>query len=659
MNENVHHFRIEIILSFGIGISSFRCYEFCGMNAAEARRVLGLSSDDEWPAKELSLQITRDQIAGLVRSAPTEMISDRYQDDLIEFDRALAYFRETIHLRSSSLLDGSFRESKSPVEEPRKELKARRGWWKFVLFFTVLSAGGFFARNEWQKRKELERQQKLAQWASDAADHLLKRRWQEALVLYQKIEGVEVNSDISLIGRRSIEAGMLEEQEQYLAYWAGEAVAAFEGNRWDETLAAIAKVKAVQPLHEEMNALAARVRFMQTAGIRQEWKNQAQAAIDQQQWDSALVWVEKILQAEPDYASAKEWKTVAEKGKKTQEINRLRAEEIYQKVLQSDQGRYDPRLLEMIREAKKLAPADVRVASLYDKIAGYARTIRVPQDFPGLQAALDAALEQDRILLDAGEYAGPFFLHVPVVLEVTTGAAVMTCDAEKAPVLTIGKKAQGAQIKGVEFRHTSLHQANDRYSAVLVSGATVTFESCRFLRGAGHGLAVIQGGNVQAEQCRFEENGWDGVSIQDSNSKATIRNCQMLSNIHHGIEVWNQASAILENNRCSENCLNGMFLDTTAPLNVKGNQLTANRDYGVVCKGSGEGVFEANRISDNLLGGAVMMKAADSLTCTKNRFEKNQGPSLLLGIGVEPARYTRNEYPDTFEKSVSRDLPEQ
>jgi parallel beta-helix repeat protein len=626
------------------------------MDAEEARRVLGLSSDDDWSTHESSFQAARDQMADLVRSSPTEAMVQRYQDDLMQFDRALAFYRENSSMPATEIAPPEPTEEKK-LQSAQVPARGSSGFFTWLLVLLVLAGAGYFSIKEWQRREEAQRQWQIAQWESQAADHVAKRRWQEAIDLYQKIETWEPQSVISVKGRRSIEAGMLEEKEQYLAYWAGEAIAAFEGSRWEEALAAIAKVREMAPRHEEMTALAKKVRFMQTAGIRQQWKDQTQAAMDQRQWATALSWVEKILQEEPDSEQAKLWKITAEEGRKTDEANRVRAAELYQQAKQMDQGRYDPRLLEMIREAKKLAPTDAEVTALYEKIAGYTRTIRVPEDFAKLQAAFDAAQPQDRIVIAAGEYEGPFALHVPVTLEAASGEVIFSCPSEIASALTLGKNAQGAQIKGIQFRHTSLNADAERYSTVLVSGAKVSFEACRFSRAAGHGLAVISGGEVSVDQCRFEENGWNGISIQDPGSRAMVRSSQMIANIHHGIEVWNQASATLQNNRCSDNCLNGILVDTSAVVNLKGNQLTANRDYGMVLRQSGGGMAESNRFSANLLGGLVVAKAAATVICESNVLGKNDGPALSLADGVESARYTKNQFAEPMEKAIRLQLP--
>jgi nitrous oxidase accessory protein NosD len=162
---------------------------------------------------------------------------------------------------------------------------------------------------------------------------------------------------------------------------------------------------------------------------------------------------------------------------------------------------------------------------------------------------------------------------------------------------------------------------------------------------------------VLVEQCRFEENGWNGISLQNQGTRATVRQCQLIANIHHGIEVWDHAAAVLENNRCAENCLNGILIDTSAVVRSKGNQLMANRDYGMFLRQAGGGACESNRIAENLLGGMVVTKAASAMSCSRNVFGSHQGPALSLGVGVAAAPYLENEFAEAVEKSIRRDLP--
>jgi len=396
---------------------------------------------------------------------------------------------------------------------------------------------------------------------------------------------------------------------------------------------------------------------MQSVGLRQMWKDQAQAAIDQRQWAAALPWIQKMLDIEPQSESALAWKAAAEIGIKTEIENKREANELYQQALAMDQGVYNPPLLDRIGRAKKLAPEDPAIGALYEKVASYGRAIRVPQEFSDLHKALDAARDHDRVVLEPGTYVGSFAVKAAVILEAASGKVIVSCAADIGPALTIHKEAQGAKISGLQFHHTTLLPDTERYSTVLVSGAKVSFDGCRFYRAAGHGMAVIQGGDVIVDQCRFEENGWDGISVQDAQSQAQIRNCVFLGNIHHGIEIWKQATAVVENNRCADNCSNGILIDTTAAVSVKLNQLNGNREYGIFLRSASGGAVEGNRIAENLLGGMAIAPSAKTVTCQQNVFGKNEGAALTLGKGLISSTFTNNQFPDSIEKSVVSDIP--
>lgn len=627
------------------------------MDAEQARRVLGLQSDDDWTLHEAAFLAARQRMADLVRQSPTEAMAQRCQDGLMEFDRALAFFREQKYTAPDRIsaepeektMDVEVEEIATPAPRPR-----RTGWLVFsALVISGLAVAGLY---EWQRQQEAQRQIQVAQWEAEAADHLSKRRWQDALEVYQKIEVLERNSDIAIKGRRSIEAGMVEEQEQYLGYWSGAAIAAAEASQWAEASAAIAKVLEMQPRHEEMTALAEKVRTMQSAGLRQQWKDQAQAAMDQRQWAAALPWIQKMLDAEPQSETALMWKAAAELGIKTEIENKREATELYQQALAMDQGVYNAQLLDRIGRAKKLMPDDPDISALYEKVASYGRTIRVPHEFSDLQKALDAARDHDRVVLDPGTYEGSFFVKTAVILEASSGEVILSCAAESGPALTIHKEAQGAKIFRLQFHHTTLLPDAERYSTVLVAGAKVSFDGCRFYRAAGHGMAVIQGGDVSIDQCRFEENGWDGISVQDAKSQAQIRNSIFLENIHHGIQIWNHGSAVVENNRCANNCLNGIFIDTSAAVTVKANQLNNNREYGIVLRAASEGEVEGNRIAENLLGGMAIATAAKTIACQKNIFGNNNSAALLLGKNLSAKAYTANQFPTSAERSIKTDV---
>ncbi|MEI7928697.1 MAG: hypothetical protein WCH40_09110, partial [Verrucomicrobiales bacterium] len=68
------------------------------MTLEDARKVLGLGPNDDPAAHLGEFQEARERIAEFVRSAPNDTLALRYQEGLVEFDRALAAVRENAEL---------------------------------------------------------------------------------------------------------------------------------------------------------------------------------------------------------------------------------------------------------------------------------------------------------------------------------------------------------------------------------------------------------------------------------------------------------------------------------------------------------------------------------------------------------------------------------
>lgn len=649
------------------------------MESEEARKVLGLQPEEDWTAHIPAFQAARQKMADLVRQAPTEALAIRYQDGLMEFDRALAFFRaedEAKHRaerEQAMAVSNEEPEEDSPVltvpevatvtpeaisTEVESTSPSSRSRWIALLFLAIVAAGAYLGYQEHQKRLADEKQMTLARWESEAADHVSKRRWQEALDLYTKIETTTPNSAVALRGRRSIEAGMREEHEQYIGYWTGEALSAFEAKHWADTEAAIEKVLAYQPHHPEMRELSAKLILLKSEGERQRLAQEAQVAIDQGNWQVALQHADQWLSIEPQAEVALALKKQASEGLKQAEKNTKRAQEIIAKAKSLDKGEYNKALHDLVAEAKRLAPHDAEASALYEKIASYARTLRVPSEFADLQKALAEAKDLDRVVIEKGSYPGPFQINSAVIVESRGGQVILECPSEKGPALSFGPAAQGARIQGLRLQHTDFSTATERFSAALVDAAAVQFFECEFHRAAGHGLVLVHGAQVTAERCRFIENGWNGVTAQDPKSELTLRDSLCQGNFQHGIEIWQDASATLEKNRSIENSQNGIHVATSAKISLKNNQFSSNREYGLVIHRASAGEISLNTCISNLLGGIVIAAPARDVSVRNNVVQRNDGPCLMLGKGLDSAPYQQNQLqPKSGQKSILTDVP--
>jgi len=145
-----------------------------------------------------------------------------------------------------------------------------------------------------------------------------------------------------------------------------------------------------------------------------------------------------------------------------------------------------------------------------------AATIHVPADHPTIQEAVDAAADDDTILVADGTWEGA-----------AVSGRRLSIVSENGPDACL-------------VSHTDTGFALSTNSAVTVEGFTVS----------GKGVGIVANGNCLITNCIITWN-WEGGIVLDD-SRATIRNCVISTNLNTwfgggGIHAWNDFTA--------ENCL--------------------------------------------------------------------------------------------------------
>jgi parallel beta-helix repeat protein len=642
------------------------------MTLPEARKILGLGPAEDPSPHLAEFKDAREHIAAMVRTAPNETLAERYQKGLVEFDQALAAVHE--HLGVSAVdappLPAGVVAEAPPIPPPAKTVvlgiapaapqfaaaefaevdtgtKPRSHALSYLVWFLVFFIGATVGALLYLKSEEAKENQRLLRIAfleRQGAVLVENRRWQEASNSFAEIELLAPGSEIATRGRRSIEAGVGEEQTQFIGYWTGQATAELEAGRLDEADAAARQVLAKYPNEKDAAAILDKVAAARIGQSLTRKATSARNALDQRKWDLAISTAREILTSAPSDPDAQAILADAIAALKKSSADHAKAAELLNLAIARDQGQFDQQALDWLREAKSLAPENAEIAARLEKLSSYTRTLHVPGDFATPQEALDNAHDRDRIVLGAATWKGPLVIDVAVELQ---GAGFATtkveCTPENGSAITIGPDAKGARVSGISFRHETFAAGTERFSVALVRGGSATFVDCRFTEASGHGLAVIEGGRANVSRSRFADNGWDGAAAIGKGSTLEARECESLNNFEHGIESWDGAAVILINNRCEGNSGNGIHSDNgLASATLEGNQLIANREFGLVLDSASSGKISGNIARANLLGGIVIRKAAANLPVILNQVTLNQGPGLILERGLTPATYANN-----------------
>ena len=552
--------------------------------------------------------------------------------------------------RAVSVAERDFSEEENP--EPSMAWVLRFALW-FLIVLSVLGFGGW-AHLEMEEEERISRNARIAFLERQGANFIENRRWPEAAEALDEIKDIDPESDLILLGRRSIEAGMAEEQNQFIGYWKGEAIAAFEAGRWDDSEKAAKQVLDKYPEENETKALIARIAEAKREEERVAAYAAIRAMIAKREFDAAISAAQTLADKHGDAAPLLR---EAQAAKEKAAADRLAARDLMAQAAAMDDGEFDPMALELMREALSLAPDDAEVAARYEKMAAYTRTIRIPGDFKTIQEALASARDRDRLVIAEGIWEGPLLIPAALELEGVPGKTIIQCAADAGSVITFAPGVKGARVGGLTLRHLSFDAGAERFSLALVRGAEVDFSDCRFEQGSGHGIVITGGGHGRVLRCHFSENGWNGIAVMGPDSLLVAEGNTLDGNFQNGIEAWDSASVILSKNKCTGNSRNGIHLDCgSASTTITGNTLTGNREFGMVLSAAGGGEATGNTMGKNFLGGMVVKAEAAKTTVRHNTISDNDGPGLALGKGLSGDPYTANQVTGNKGGEILKDV---
>lgn len=622
------------------------------MTPSEARRILGLGPDEDPRLRQEKFTNQRKRIAMQVRKATHKKQAKRLRQKLSEYDRALAVLRDSTEKPAPVLPRVATVEKKTASRPWRFAAMA----WGLVLLSVITAGGWFHLRNEQEKQRKLE--ERVNFLARSGNDYLENRRWQDAARVFEEIETLQPGSQIAQSARRQIELGKVEEQKQFIGYWTGQAIAELEVGQLDQAEAAARRVLQNFPQESEAEDVLRRIAAAREEVSRAMAITAARSLLEEKKWDDAVAAAQKILDADPANLQAASIVTDAMAALEQEKADRARALELFRMAVGRDRGVFDAEALDWLREAAALAPADLEIAALKEKMSSYTRTLHVPGDYETPAEALEVARANDRIVLAEQTWKGPLVINAAIELQ---GAGLERTSIECPPALgsplTIGPGARGARISGLTIRHESfMADGKERFAAALVRGGGASFSNCRFTNASGHGLAVVDQGEAVVSRCQLADNGWNGAAAIGAGSRLEVRNSEALGNFEHGIESWDGAAVQLIGNRCEGNSRNGIHADNAAAEAViENNLLVANREFGLVLSSAGFGKISGNTARENLLGGLVICQAARALVVTDNVATRNLGPGLVLEKGLSADAYLSNRCTENTEPQIFKD----
>lgn len=271
-----------------------------------------------------------------------------------------------------------------------------------------------------------------------------------------------------------------------------------------------------------------------------------------------------------------------------------------------------------------------------------AATLRVPEDYPSIQSAVDAANADDTVLVAAGRYTERVRLKAGIVLrssgtddrgEIGLRRAEQTIldgnggDDDMAGVVM----AEGSVLDGFTITNVGMYNDAEWQKHFGSHGEELGDDE-----GAVHAEGTIPAIRISAVDCRVtncivHHNGDVGIGIVGAEHRIVapiIQANTVYRNMGGGIGVAENAAAIIRANTCYENLRAGIGCRRASPI-IVGNECQGNVRAGIGCRESAKPVIRANRCFRNRRAGiGIRMKGTVAVVEGNECFE-----NAMAGIG--------------------------
>jgi hypothetical protein len=140
-------------------------------------------------------------------------------------------------------------------------------------------------------------------------------------------------------------------------------------------------------------------------------------------------------------------------------------------------------------------------AFLFAASAG-ASELRVPEQYPSIQAAVSASVAGDVVSIADGQYSESIDFggkQISIAAR-TSGGAILSSPSEARSIIARSNEGPDSRVVGIQFIGR-----NGNGGGILIAQSSPTIENCTFdgIRNGTGGAILIEGGDPRIQSCRF------------------------------------------------------------------------------------------------------------------------------------------------------------
>lgn len=290
--------------------------------------------------------------------------------------------------------------------------------------------------------------------------------------------------------------------------------------------------------------------------------------------------------------------------------------------------------LEYLDRVLDMDPGNEEALDLYMAVQVNMDMLVVPDEFPTIQSAIDAADVGQTVYVSAGTYEEALVFKEGISL---VGAGMYEVTVRQGALVDHplwGEDCTSGVVSDMTFEHYGSDDSDSRYSPITLSNCSIEISRCRARNGAGHGIVVKDSGAPTISECVVEFNPWQGIYITGGASPKMLDNiCR--GNTETGINFGDDSGGEARGNTCEENTFAGIAVggQGASPLIVN-NTCSNNEQSGIYIYGGAAGIAEGNTCEGNAFDGIAVAQGGTAPQLRNNICRSNVQAGISYASGA-------------------------
>jgi hypothetical protein len=250
-----------------------------------------------------------------------------------------------------------------------------------------------------------------------------------------------------------------------------------------------------------------------------------------------------------------------------------------------------------------------------------ASTLLVPQDFPTIQAAVDAAADGDTILVKGGVYAEQVELYALVGVTLRAAGKVVI-DAGGGLGLDLAQ-CSGCFVEGFRV------QGADTGIRVADCSAT-TLSKCRVEGSLARGIFIDYASDIVVRDAVVLEAGEDAIVVYGDG--CVVTGCRIVASGSEGVQVMEGTGTVVSGNRILDAGGTGIFGGAgAAGLVVSNNRVSDPSNGGIAL--AGDGCVLLGNVCKRAVDDGYQLTGNDSTALGNRALDNTEAGFILVGNG--------------------------